>query len=647
MFDKIDYKTVRIAGRDVRLTINHRERSISARLNDGYPVEWRLTGYLSRHLAFGASVRLEYGGDEDMLAGLYLGPLRLYAGISNRLLGSILAAVKLGRRVTSLEAELGPGLGEMDGTSLRVRGHLWDDDYCSGPKSRGFSVDLFNLLGRLVRSEPQVLEEREVIVPLPEGGFTTKARLVERFASRPGWPFKLFHRWVEFRETPAVVPVRKSSSVQFYNAGGPWTGITGETIEDGIAELVRRILESRSQHGGKRWANGVPVIEKDERSYVVSVWQTIDGPEQETWRGEVMHGDVVRLHPSLDCALARHPLHGGIIVAATAAGATLRRGNEEGPLTTGALVFTADTISAGGYRWKIYSSPIGPAPTPTQQGSVNAFDILAAAKAAGLHGVNGGPAIGRVGRSPLQGLTAAHVLLAEQMDPQWFAANAELVEGARAVHPASTFDVETRQWIEPSTEEQEAILRSEQDAYERSRQWQASQTEQANVQEVLAELDTTPPGPTEEADGLAARERTLEVWMNHASTAVSAMSAVLGAGEPDLPPATPDTRPWLPAGPLVVTVIRGETRSLVRLPAGAARIGSHKDAEVRLLGAHTLSAQIEQENGAVWIHRRADNVAVDLLGLDIGERVRLREGAEVLIGQLYVLTFASAEKARQ
>jgi hypothetical protein len=76
-----------------------------------------------------------------------------------------------------------------------------------------------------------------------------------------------------------------------------------------------------------------------------------------------------------------------------------------------------------------------------------------------------------------------------------------------------------------------------------------------------------------------------------------------------------------------------------------ARIGAHKDAEIRLLGAHMISALVEQELDAVWIVRRGDNVAVDLLGLDIGERVRLREGAEVLIGQLYVLTFASAPRA--
>ena len=125
-------------------------------------------------------------------------------------------------------------------------------------------------------------------------------------------------------------------------------------------------------------------------------------------------------------------------------------------------------------------------------------------------------------------------------------------------------------------------------------------------------------------------------------TAASALSEVLGDGTADLPPAPVDTRPWLPVGDLVVTVARGELKTTVRLArASSYRIGAHKDAEVRLLGAHMIAATLLQQDGAVWICRGADNVAVDLLGLDIRETVRLREGAEVQIGQLYTLTIAS------
>ena len=706
MFDKIDYKTVSIAGREVRLSINHRERSISVRLNDGYPAEFRLTGYISERLALGASVRLEYGGDEDMVAGLYIGPLRMYAGISNRLLSSVLGAVKLGRRVTSMEAELGPRFGdESEGLALRVRGHLWDDDYCNGPKSRAFSVDLLDtLLGKPMTSERTVVDEREVVVPLPEGSFTTKARLVERFVARPGWPFKRFQRWVEFRETPAVVP-QKGGGTSFYNMGGPWTGITGNSIDDGVAEFVRRVLEQRSRYGGKAWATKVPAATKTRDSHEVSVWRIVDGKEQEVWRGEILHGQRELIgdaapsgpvpiehggaFPDVGPALVlkRDPQHGGIVLSCgpvlLSGGVT--RGSDVLARCGDITLMLQDEIHVRGERFKVYSSPIGPAPAPTRPGSVNAFDILAAAKAAGLHGVNGGPAIGRVGRIQLQGMKAAQVLLAVEMDPQWYAGNTDLVAGACAVHPASTFDVETRRWIEPTTAEQLAADFEHASALAENARMLArhdAETDQtfADVEEVLAQLDTTPPGPTEEAEGLSARERALAgarrprvfgvdlaagggdqtVAQDYetrdgslhlsaprvlAEAAVSAMSAVLGAGESDLPPAPVDTRPWLPAGPLTVVIARGETRTTVRLPrASSHRIGAHKDAEVRLLGTHMIAALIEQELGAVWIVRRGDNIAVDLLGLDIGERVRLREGAEVQVGQLYTLTFTSAPK---
>ena len=112
--------------------------------------------------------------------------------------------------------------------------------------------------------------------------------------------------------------------------------------------------------------------------------------------------------------------------------------------------------------------------------------------------------------------------------------------------------------------------------------------------------------------------------------------------ETDLPAPVPDTRPWLPVGDLLVTISRGEGRQTIRLAyAPSIRVGAHKDAEIRLIGAHTLGATIEQELGAVFITRRSDNVAVDLLGLAIKERARLRDGAEIQIGQLYTLTVTS------
>ena len=707
MFDKIDYKTVRLAGREVRLTINHSERSISARLNDSYPTELRLTGYLSKHLAIGASVRVEYGGDEDVLAGLYLGPLRLYLAGSHRALGNILAACKTGRRVTSIEAELGERFGD-EGPEIRVRGNLWNDDNEGHPRSRAFSVDLLDsLFGKPVTSDKRVIEERMAVVPLPEGSFTTKARLVERFVSRPGWPFKTFSRWVEFRETPAVVPRRKSNGVSFYNQGGPWTCVTGSTIEDGVAELVRRVLEDRGRYGGKRWATGIPVIEEHRDSHEVSVWQIVDGKEIEHWRGAVQHRSVfvkdgtvgayspVSL-PDAGLCLSRDARVGGI-VASSIGGKVLsiQRGGETiSPFLDGhaerAIVFQGDKVHTERGCWKIYGSPIGPllappaAPadvlgpvwkdptpatpaTPAGPADVRAATILARGEAARVH-VNAGPAIGKTGRIPLRAMTVSAIEMARSIDPEWVAANQEIVAGAG---PGKLYD--GARWVTVLPENVRLTLDNPDregwasfnfaakldwyEAQERAKQDAAAQAELDrsialvdDVERTLAQLDTTPPGPTEEAEGVVARENAMgqisERSVQAMSSVVSALSAVLGNGESDLPPAPVDTRPWMPTGDLVVVVARGELRQTIRLDcAPSHRIGAHKDAEVRLLGAHTIAATLLQQDGAVWICRGADNVAVDLLGLDIRETVRLREGAEVQIGSMYTLTITSAAKS--
>ena len=674
MFDTIDYKTVRFAGCEVRLSINHRERSISARFNDGYPAEFRITGYLARHLAIGASVRLEYGGDEDLLAGLYLGPVRLYAAVSNRLLGSVIKTARLGRRVTSIEAELGDRWGDPnEGTWLKVRGHLWDDDNTSSAASRAISVDLFDMvLGKPKTSEKRVVEEHEVIVPLPEGAFITKARLMERFVVRPRSPFKRFSRWVEFRETPAVIPSKGSDSVHFYSMGGPWTGVSGTSIADGVAELVRRVLEQRGRYGGKRWATGVPAIEECRGSHEVSVWRVLDGKEVEHWRGAIRHGDAQSIAPTLSTLqLQRAKTTGGVVLTSPTYVNVARGGeliNTNQPLE----LINGDEIRDTQGVWKVYGAPIGPAASRAISvdllpNDVRVTTILQRGAQAGVH-VNAGPAIGATGRIPLRGMTQRAIEVAQVADPEWCAANPGIVAGAG---PGRLFDGAGWVSVFHETPQEQAQASS----WTRFNNASVSHDGVLQaVREQLTQLDTTPPGPTEEAEGVAARERALaeppapaESWSGPAANPASeAFGVDLGTGDHtvmQLIRVDPDgcrgrarvgqsrrpvgeSRPWLPAGDLLVTIARGEARQTIRLAAAPSiRVGAHKDAEIRLIGAHTLGATIEQELGAVFITRRSDNVAVDLLGLSPKERARLRDGAEIQIGQLYTLTVTSAARA--
>ena len=674
MFDKIDYKTIHIAGREVRLAINHDEPSVSAQLGDATPFELRVSGYYAKQVSIGASVHVESGGEDDLLAGLYVGPLRLFCAASSPGLSRLLTALKTGRRVTSIEATLGGRFGDDSaGREVRLRGHLWDDNHKWSSRSRAFSVDLLDsVLGKAVTSETRIIDERTVVVPLPEGSFTTQGRVLECFEKRPGWPFKRFKRWVVLRETPAVVPTKGSDSLQFYNQGGQWTGVSGNNLEDGIAEFVRRVLELRRRYGGRRWANGVPAATEHRESHEVSVWQ-VDGKEQEVWRGALYHGQRQHI-PAAGFALCRNAAHGGPVVVGAA---EIERAGERRGAAEGTVVFNSDLIHHSG-TWRVYGAPIGPLtlqPAPVQDVSVEAMQRTAER----LHTkiANFGPAIGRAGRIPLRGMTAGAIASAKVQDPEWVAANLAIVahaepglifDGHRWVHPSRPWPADLGySWPEGLTPEER----------------EAAQL----VGETMAGLDTTPPGPTEEAEGLAARERIIGIDLGRgdmsveqdiavdamgaahllgapraiASVAgfhldlnvVSAMSAVLGGGVPDLPapdhteadlpPPPTDNRPWLAHGDLVVVVERGETRQTIRLAeASSYRIGAHKDAEIRLIGSYQIAALLIQENGAVWIRRRSDNVHVDLLGLDLGEQVRLRDGAEVGIGQLYKLTIRSA-----
>lgn len=619
MFDKIDYKTIHFAGREVRLAINHDEPSVSARLGDATPFELRVSGYYAKQVSIGASIRVESGGEDDLLAGLYVGPLRLFCAASSPGLSRLLAALKTGRRVTSIEATLGGRFGDDSaGREVRLRGHLWDNDHEWSDQSRAFSVDLLDsVLGKAVTSETRIIDERTVVVPLPEGSFTTQGRVLECFEKRPGWPFKRFKRWVVLRETPAVVPTKGSGSLQFYNQGGSWTGVSGSNLEDGIAEFVRRVLELRRRYGGRRWANGVPAATEHRESHEVSVWQVADGKEQEVWRGALYHGQRQHI-PAAGFDLCRNATHGGPVVVGAA---EIERAGERRGAAEGTVVFNGDLIHHSG-TWRVYGAPIGPLtlqPEPVQDVSVEAMQRTAER----LHTkiANFGPAIGRAGRIPLRGMTAGAIASAKVQDPEWVAANLAIVahagpylifDGHRWVHPSRPWPAELGySWPEGLTPEER----------------EAAQL----VGETMAELDTTPPGPTEEAEGLAARERIIGIDLGRGDMSVEQDIAVDAMGA------------WLAHGDLVVVVERGETHQTIRLAeASSYRIGAHKDAEIRLLGAHQIAALLIQENGAVWIRRRSDNVHVDLFGLDFGEQVRLRDGAEVGIGQLYKLTIRSA-----
>lgn len=485
---------------DLSLTTRHEDRSVAAHLTHGR-TKLRLAVYpLSERVSVGARVRLDRHSEEELAAGLYLGPLHLHAGVHHPLLAGALKLLGLGRAVTDAEVYLsGNSLDDIEGPRVIASGHLLDDDHQWSKASRAARVDLTALLlGKVQRSEPVVVDEREVTVCFPDGSFTTTARVMERQLWRPRGLFKRWERWVEFAATPVLVPW-KGGGMGFFNLGGP-TSVTGRTIEDGIGELTRRVLEQRARYGGRSWKHGPPALPVNGDSHEVSVWQVANGKETEVRRFNLFHGQ--RQAVSGVAVLSRCQKTGAVMVQA-ASGRALSVVHGDAQHEVGAhmsesvllrqgdklvITITGDDIHrpAAWETLKVYGSPVGPVwskPVEPEAAppSVCAADLMDNAKRSGFvedaRGgrtplVNAGPAIARVGRMPLKGLTYEHIQEARTGDPQWYAANSDIVSGARE---GLVFDGNA--WTGPTAQEVAS-----------------------DVAEVAAQLDTTlSPGEAEEA----------------------------------------------------------------------------------------------------------------------------------------------------
>jgi hypothetical protein len=107
------------------------------------------------------------------------------------------------------------------------------------------------LLGRMRYSE-QVVEERAVIVPMPEGAHAAHAKLLRASWKRPRWPFAHELNRVTI-DVPEGVPV-PGKGENSYDCGPDaifGTTVTARTIEDGVGELVASALQTRRRRGAR------------------------------------------------------------------------------------------------------------------------------------------------------------------------------------------------------------------------------------------------------------------------------------------------------------------------------------------------------------------------------------------------------------
>lgn len=148
-----------------------------------------------------------------------------------------------------------------------VSWNLWKPIWISGTPTwrHGSAFPLDAILG-MPEYAVQVLETRDVKIPMPEGNYPGKAYLTEETWRRPGpgiWQALGFDSlpWLTEKvqrvtiETPQGIP-HPGKGENAWNCGedGLYSLTTANcSIEDGIGRVVASVLRSRKRYGGEGW----------------------------------------------------------------------------------------------------------------------------------------------------------------------------------------------------------------------------------------------------------------------------------------------------------------------------------------------------------------------------------------------------------
>lgn len=470
-----------------KLRVNHDAAEITARLQDRHGESVvRATVERSTRPALGVSLRLASETDTDMVrAGVYLGRMRLTVGARGNGLRALLSGAGIKRRLLSAEVYRWDDEGVVSGATI-VQAHLWSPD--DGSDQRHVWLNVTDKLWGRRQHTDKVLEEREVQVWLPEATYPCTARLVERTVTRPRSPFQRFTRFVEFYDCAAVVPRRKSDSFAHIDDGR--VCVEAQSIEQGLGVLTGRILQDRRQYGGQRWANGIPAREKWQDSHKVTVI-SLDG--KALAERDLMHGEVIEF---CGVQMRRDEQCGGLVATTTLTSRTVKRGERTMALSGSERLFNCDTVSCKRTNahlikdpfysgFTVHFSPIGTPPVSVAVGS--------------LTSENKGPAIARNGRMHLSALTKYDLDAAREIDPEWVAANHDIV---RRVEAGERYT--DGRWCAPPDLTQ---FNGPLPKVGRSIAEEFGYVEQ-DVAAAVQDLAAHPPevSPSEEAEGAAARE---------------------------------------------------------------------------------------------------------------------------------------------
>lgn len=132
-------------------------------------------------------------------------------------------------------------------------GHTPDSWSSKTPRWRHGSWNLVNaLLGETKRTR-EVLEVREVDVPMPEGTYKWTVEMVEDTTTRPRWPWpKTWHGVEAKAKDGQQIPFPGKGENSYDCEDDAIYALSGEgrTIADGVTKVVGAVLRSRLKYGG-------------------------------------------------------------------------------------------------------------------------------------------------------------------------------------------------------------------------------------------------------------------------------------------------------------------------------------------------------------------------------------------------------------
>ncbi|HMJ16608.1 MAG TPA: hypothetical protein VK524_34575 [Polyangiaceae bacterium] len=198
------------------------------------------------------------GGERAMSASLCLPPVALYVSLDTPMLQKLSA-----RLIPLLPDPAASKYGDRE-LSLAIHDNalwwrIWTDSGCWSRARPAWRDGCWHPLGHYkLRGEFEVLEQREVLVPMPERSYRGTAKVL-----RSRWGFEklphafdkvLTHASVDMHEGEQIPHPGKGENS--YDCGEDATFGThgpGRTVEDGVGSLVASVLRSRYRHGGADW----------------------------------------------------------------------------------------------------------------------------------------------------------------------------------------------------------------------------------------------------------------------------------------------------------------------------------------------------------------------------------------------------------